>query len=78
MRCLGKAAFSRIRLMVDTNPTAAGGVDELRRQLRYLVAAGLILSAFCAGVITAVPPEERNEILYLVTLNLARICLVSA
>ncbi|EHK26480.1 uncharacterized protein TRIVIDRAFT_218637 [Trichoderma virens Gv29-8] len=76
MRLLGAAISSRIRLM-DANPAAAGGVDELRRQLRYFVAAGLITSAFCAIIMAGVLPEERSVISYHVVVGLAAYCLLS-
>ncbi|UKZ73243.1 hypothetical protein TrVFT333_000885 [Trichoderma virens FT-333] len=64
-------------VLMDANPAAAGGVDKLRRQLRYFVAAGLITSAFCAIVMAGVLPEERSVISYHVVVGLAAYCLLS-
>ncbi|KAL5088865.1 hypothetical protein Trisim1_006281 [Trichoderma cf. simile WF8] len=68
-RLLGAAISSRIRLM-DANPAAAGGIDKLRQRLRYLVAVGLITSAFCASAVARVLPEERGVISYRVVMSL--------
>lgn len=68
-RLLGAAISSRIRLM-DANPAAAGGIDELRQRLRYIVAVGLITSAFCAVAVARVLPEERSVISYRVVMSL--------
>ncbi|QYS94322.1 hypothetical protein H0G86_001659 [Trichoderma simmonsii] len=73
-RLLGAAISSRIRLM-DANPAAAGGIDELRQRLRYLVAVGLITSAFCANAVARVLPEERSVISYRVVMSLGRVFL---
>lgn len=55
---------------MNANPAAAGGIDELRQRLRYLVAVGLITSAFCASAVARVLPEERSVISYRVVTSL--------
>ncbi|KAL6830627.1 hypothetical protein J3E69DRAFT_353832 [Trichoderma sp. SZMC 28015] len=63
---------------MDANPTAAGGIDELRQRLRYLVAVGLITSAFCASAVARVLPEERSVISYRVVMSLTSFSSFSA